>query len=94
MLFRLLGTLAQTRVWILLIRNIGTLTKQIMGLNRVTFSGKVPMRGHYFFLTAKYSNLYGQFLFQLKRPRGRVVSAPDFGSRGRGFESRWRRDSS
>ena len=29
-----------------------------------------------------------------KRPRGRAVSAPDFGSRGRGFESRWRRDSS
>ena len=26
-----------------------------------------------------------------KRPRGREVSAPDFGSRGRGFESRWRR---
>ena len=25
-----------------------------------------------------------------KRPRGRAVSAPDFGSRGRGFESRWR----
>ena len=30
----------------------------------------------------------------LKRPRGRAVSAPDNGSRGRGFESRWRRDSS
>ena len=30
----------------------------------------------------------------LKRPRGRAVSAPDLGSRGRGFESRWRRDSS
>ena len=29
-----------------------------------------------------------------KRPRGRAVSAPDFGSRGHGFESRWRRDSS
>ena len=29
----------------------------------------------------------------LKQPRGRAVSAPDFGSRGRGFESRWRRDS-
>ena len=28
-----------------------------------------------------------------KRPRGRAVSAPDFGSRGRAFESRWRRDS-
>ena len=33
-------------------------------------------------------------LFYKKRPRGRAVSAPDFGSRGRGFESRWRRDSS
>ena len=29
-----------------------------------------------------------------KRPRGQAVSAPDFGSRGRGFESCWRRDSS
>ena len=29
-----------------------------------------------------------------KRPRGRAVSASDFGSRGHGFESRWRRDSS
>ena len=33
-------------------------------------------------------------LSEVKRPRGRAVSAPDFGSRGRGFESRWRRDSS
>ena len=33
-------------------------------------------------------------LYCVKRPRGRAVSAPDFGSRGRGFESRWRRDSS
>ena len=30
----------------------------------------------------------------VKRPRGRAVSAPDFESRGRGFESRWRRDTS
>ena len=29
-----------------------------------------------------------------KRLRGRAVSAPDFGLRGRGFESRWRRVSS
>ena len=29
-----------------------------------------------------------------KRPHGGAVSAPDFGSRGHGFESRWRRDSS
>ena len=28
------------------------------------------------------------------RPRGRAVSAPDVGSWGRGFESRWRPDSS
>ena len=33
-------------------------------------------------------------LLWLKRPRGRAVSAPDFGSWVRGFESRWRRDSS
>ena len=30
---------------------------------------------------------------ELKRPRGRAVSAPDFGSRGLGFEYRWMRDS-
>ena len=29
----------------------------------------------------------------LKCPRRRAVSASDFGSRGRGFKSRWRRDS-
>ena len=34
------------------------------------------------------------FSFALLPARGRAVSAPDFGSRGRGFESRWRRDSS
>ena len=32
------------------------------------------------------------FYGKKKLPRGRAVSAPDFGSRGRGFESRWRRD--
>ena len=42
---------------------------------------------------------YTAFSFMLtpskeKRPRGRAVSAPDFGSRSRGFESHWRRDSS
>ena len=31
--------------------------------------------------------------FVEKRPRGQVVSAPDFGSRGHGFKSHWRRDS-
>ena len=36
------------------------------------------------------------FVFQSsgKRPRGRAVSTPDFGSRGHELESRWRRDSS
>ena len=38
--------------------------------------------------------VYNHTLSSVKRPRGRAVSAPDFGSRGRGFESRWRRDSS
>ena len=37
------------------------------------------------------STLKGQSLCQ-KCPRGRAVSAPDFGSRGRRFESRWRQD--
>ena len=40
------------------------------------------------------NNLKLPFFESTKRPRGRAVSAPDFGSRGRGFESRWRRDSS
>ena len=35
-----------------------------------------------------------QTQIRLKRPRGWAVSAPDFGSRGRGFESRQRRGSS
>ena len=35
-----------------------------------------------------------RWLISLKRPRGRAVSTPDFGSRGRRFESRWRGDSS
>ena len=30
----------------MLISKIGTLTRQIIGLSRVTFSGKEPMRGH------------------------------------------------
>ena len=49
----------------MLISKTGTLTKNIIGLGKVTFSGKGPMRGHYVFLTEKYRNLYGQFLFQL-----------------------------
>ena len=53
----------------MLISKIGTLTKQIIWLGSVTFSGKVPMRGPYVFLTAKYSNLYGQFIFQLLFPQ-------------------------
>ena len=40
----------------------------------------------------KYLSLTSSLIY--KRPRGRVVSGPDFRSRGRGFESRWRRDSS
>ena len=34
---------------------IDTRTQNIVGLGRVSFSGKGPMRGHYVFLTAKYS---------------------------------------
>ena len=41
---------------IMLISKIGTLTKNLIGLGRVTFSSKGPMRGQYVFLTAKYSN--------------------------------------
>ena len=53
----------------MLISKIGTLTQTIIGLGRVTFSSKGPMRGHYVFLTAKYRNLYGHFLFQLLFPQ-------------------------
>ena len=35
-----------------------------------------------------------KLLYEPKRPRGWAVSAPDFGSQGRGFESCWGRDSS
>ena len=53
----------------MLISKIGTLTKKITGLGKVTFSGKEPMRGQLVFLAAKHSNLYGQFLFQLLFPQ-------------------------
>ena len=59
----------------MLINKIGTLTKTIIGLGKVTFSGKGPMRGQYVFLTAKYSNLYGQFLFQLLFPQIHPLSS-------------------
>ena len=39
-----------------------------MGLGRVTFSSKGPMRGQYVFLMAKYINLYGHFIFPLSFP--------------------------
>ena len=47
-------------------------------------------------VTAKWSSGWNLWKFililflALKRPRGRAVSAPDFGSRGHGFESSWR----
>ena len=47
-----------------------------------------------FSLLYRLSGFHVKSLAILKRPRGRAVSASDFGSRGSGFESRWRRDSS
>ena len=46
-------------------------------------------------LAEKENNIdfYPQCFLNPERLRGRVVSAPDFGSRGLGFESRWKRDS-
>ena len=49
----------------MLIIKIGTLTQSRIGLGRVTFSSKGPMRGQFVFLMSKYNNLYGRFLFQL-----------------------------
>ena len=55
---------------------------------------------HYFWLvlTTKINTVAVSHALLLlcivKRLRGRTVSAPDFESRGRGFESRWRRYSS
>ena len=48
---------------------IGTLTQTRMGLGRVTFSSKGPMRSQYVFLMAKYINLYGRFIFPLSFPQ-------------------------
>ena len=45
------------------------LTQTRMGLGRVTFSSKGPMRGQYVFLMAKYINLYGRFIFPLSFPQ-------------------------
>ena len=46
-----------------------------------------------FMIILIHKNLFDHLKDQ-KGPRGLAVSAPDFGSRGRGFESHWRRDSS
>ena len=43
---------------------------------------------------AVYLSLYFFIFLSLQFLRGRAVSAADFGSRGCGFESRWRQDSS
>ena len=40
-----------------------------MGLSRVTFSSKRPMRGQYVFFMAKCINLYGCFVFPLSFPQ-------------------------
>ena len=53
----------------MLISKTGTLIQTRMGLGSVTFSSKRPMRGHYVFLVAKYSNMIGRFLFQLLFPQ-------------------------
>ena len=50
------------------INKMGTLTQTRMGLGRVTFSSKGPMRGDYDLPLANCSNLNGRFLFQLSFP--------------------------
>ena len=57
---------------------------------RAGFSGTPDSVSRTIFL----QNLLNSPFETQKRPRGRAVSAPDFGSRGREFESHWRRDSS
>ena len=47
----------------MLISEICTLTHTRMGLGSVIFPSKGPMRGQYGFFIAKFSNVYGHFLF-------------------------------
>ena len=47
----------------MLISEIYTLTHTRMGLGSVIFPSKGPMRGQYGVFIAKYSNVYGNFLF-------------------------------
>ena len=46
-----------------LISLVGTLTQARMGVDRVTFLSKGPMRGQYVFLTAKYVLFIDVFYF-------------------------------
>ena len=48
---------------IMLISLVDTLTQARMGVGRVTFPSKWPMRGHYVFLTAKYVLFIDFFYF-------------------------------
>ena len=47
----------------MLISKICSLSHTRMGLGRLIFPNKGHMRGQYCFFMAKYSNLYGRFLF-------------------------------
>ena len=47
----------------MLISKIGILTQTRMGLGKITFSSKVPIRSQYVFLMEKCSNLNGWFPF-------------------------------
>ena len=49
----------------MLISKIFSLSHTRMGLVRLIFPSKAPVRGQYCFFMAKYSDLYGRFLFQL-----------------------------
>ena len=54
---------------------VGTLAQNIIGLGRVTFSSKGPIRGQFVFLTTKYRNLYGHFLFPLLFPQSQPLNS-------------------
>ena len=49
----------------MLISKICSLSDARMGLDGLIYPSKGPMRGQYCFFMAKYSNLYGRFLFYL-----------------------------
>ena len=59
----------------MLISLVGILTQARMGVGRVTFLDKGPMRGQYVFITAKYVLFMDVFLIQLLFPQTQSLIA-------------------